>query len=243
MILSSVNLSATTAKPSIIEDIDFLLGTDSTQYSLADKLRNINMNFYDVVTDIIRYNSNWEWDDTNKTDFPIGTATLVASQRDYGLPSNFLKLLRVEVKDSAGNYQKVTQIDEQQIGVGLTEFMKGDGLPLYYREVGNSIELYPSAAATSTTLTAGLKVYYTRTQTEFTNADAAVSPGFAANFHRVLSLGAAYDYASVKMTSNPTLINSLKGRLDKMKEDIKQFYSSRNREVRPKLIPKRKNYD
>lgn len=243
MILSSVNLSTTTAKPSLIEDIDFLVGTDSTSYPLADKLRNINLNFYDVVTDIIRYNSNWEWDDTNKTDYPIGTTTLVASQRDYTLPSNFLKLLRVEVLDSAGNYQKVQEFDEQQIGVGLTEFMKSDGLPLYYREVGNSIELYPAASATSTTLAAGLKVYYTRTQTEFTNADAAVSPGFSANFHRILSLGAAYDFASTKLTNNPGLVNSLRGRLDKMREDVKEYYSSRNREVKPKLSARVKNYD
>lgn len=243
MILSSVNLSATTAKPSLIEDIDFLLGTDSTTYPLADKLRNINLNFYDVVTDIIRYNSNWEWDDTNKTDYPIGTTTLVASQRDYTLPSNFLKLLRVEVKDSTGNYQKVQEFDEQQVGVGLTEFMKSDGRPLYYREIGNSIELYPAASATAVTLTAGLKVYYTRTQTEFTNADAAVSPGFSPNFHRILSLGSAYDFALARRASDTNLLSSLKGRIDKMREDIKEYYSSRNNEVRPKLSARVKNYD
>lgn len=243
MILSSVNLSATTAKPSIVEDIDFLVGTDSNQYPLADKLRNINLHFYDVVTDIIRYNSNWEWDDTNKTDYPIGTTTLVASQRDYTLPSGFLKLLRVEVKDAAGNYQKLQEFDEQQIGVGLTEFMKSDGLPLYYREIGNSIELYPAASASAVTLSAGLKVFYTRTQTEFTNADAAVSPGFAPQFHRILALGAAYDFACAKLTSDPKLINSLKERIDKMREDIKEYYSSRNREVKPKLVARVKNYD
>lgn len=201
------------------------------------------MNFYDVVTDIIRFNSNWEWDDTNKTDYPIGTTTLVASQRDYSLPTNFLKLLRVEVKDSAGNYQVVHQFDEQQVPVGLSEFNKTDGLPLYYREIGNSIELYPAASATSTTLTAGLKVYYTRTQTEFTNADASVSPGFAPQFHRVLSLMSAFDYASTKMTSNPNLITSLKTRIDKMREDIKEYYSSRNREVKPSIRRKQRNYD
>lgn len=243
MILSSVNLSATTAKPSIVEDIDFLINTDSNQYPLADKLRNINLWHYDVVSDIIRYNSNWEWDDTNKTDYPIGTTTLVASQRDYTLPSNFLKLLRVEVKDSAGNYQKVQQFDEQQVGAGLTEFMKSDGLPLYYREIGNSLELYPAASASAVTLAAGLKVYYTRTQTEFTNADAAVSPGFAPIYHRILSLGAAFDFACSKLTSDPKLINSLKERIDKMREDIKEYYSSRNREVKPKLVTRVKNYD
>lgn len=243
MILSSVNLSATTAKPSLIEDIDFLLKTDSTQYPLADKLRNINLAYYDVVTDILSYQSNWEWDSTNKTDFPIGTTDLVASQRDYALPSDFLKLLRLEVLDSAGNYQKLTQIDEQQIAQGLETFMSGDGMPKYYREVGNSVEIYPKASATSTTLTAGLKCYYTRAHTEFTNADAAVAPGFVANFHRVLSLMAAYDFASTQLTSNSNLITALKQRIDAMREDIKKFYSSRNREVRPRLGVKPRNYD
>ena len=244
MILSSVNLSATTAKPSLVEDIDFLLGTDSTQYPLADKLRNINLAMYDVVSDIIHYNSNWEWDDTNKTDHPIGTTNLVASQKDYSLPSTFLKLLRVEVKDAGGSYRQLQQFDEQQISnIGLSEFMKTDGMPLYYREIGNSIELYPSPSASSVTLTAGLKIYYTRTQTEFTNADASVSPGIPAVFHRVISLIAAYDYASTKLTSNTNLITSLKTRIDKMREDIKQYYSSRNREVRNRLCGPRRNYE
>lgn len=243
MILSSSNLSAVTAKPSLIEDIDWTLGTDSTQYPLADKLRNINLWYYDVVTDILRYNSNWEWDDTNKTDFPIGTTNLVASQTDYALPSNFLKLLRVEVLDAGGSYRKLTQFDEQQVAVGLTEFMKTDGMPLYYREIGSSIELYPAPSATDTTLTAGLKVYYQRTQTEFTNADASVSPGFPANFHRILSLGASYDYATTKLSSNTTLINTLKAKIDAMRESIKEYYSSRNREVRPTLKVRVKNYD
>lgn len=243
MILSSSNLSATTAKPSLIEDIDFLVGTDSTQYPLADKLRNINAWYYDVVTDILRYNSNWEWDDTNQTDFPIGTTNLVASQRDYGLPADFLKLLRVEVLDAGGSYRKLVEFDEQQVGVGLSEFMKTDGMPLYYREVGNSIELYPSPSATGTTLTAGLKIYFQRHQVEFTNADASSSPGFAANFHRILSLGAAYDYAVVKLSANGTLIASLKGRIDEMRTALREYYSSRNKEVRPKLRPKARNFE
>lgn len=241
MILSSASLSATTAKPSIIEDIDFLLGnTDSTSYPLADKLRNVNLHYYDVVTDILSANSNWEWDDTVKTDYPISTTTLIASQRDYSFPSDFLKLLRVEVLDSAGNYQKVSQIDEQQIEQGLESFMQGDGMPLYYREVGNSIELYPSASATSTTLTAGLKIYYQRIMTEFTTSDASVSPGFAPSFHRILSVGAAYDYAFSK--SLPVM-NALKQKYEELRQSLREYYSARNREVRPIIKPITRNFE
>lgn len=244
MILSTSTLTAVTAAPSIVEDIDFLLGTDSGQYPLAHKLRNVNLWFYNVVTDILQYNSNWEWDDTNKTDYPIGTTNLIASQKDYVLPSSFLKILRVEVKDSAGNYQKVQEFDEQQVkGIGLSEFNKTDGLPLFYREIGNSIELYPAASASSTTLTSGLKVYYQRAQSEFTNADAAVAPGFAAPFHRILSLGAAYDYASVKMTDNPRVAANLMSQIVSLREAMKKYYASRNREVRPSLRKKRTNYE
>lgn len=240
MNLSSVSLSATTAAPSIIEDIDSILGTDSTSYPLATKLRNINLHYYDVVTDILSTQSNWEWDDTNTTDFPIGTTNLVVAQRDYTLPSNFLKLLRVEVLDSGGNYQKVTQIDEQQISQGLETFMAGGGLPIFYREIGNSIELYPSADATATTLTAGLKIYYQRTQTEFTTSDASTSPGFAAPFHRILSIGAAYDYAFSKTLPIAT---PLKQRLDELRQSLREYYSTRNREVKPKLQIKYRNYE
>lgn len=241
MILSSTNLSAVTAKPSIIEDIDFLVDTDSVRYPIADKLRSINAYYYDCVTDIIASQSNWEWDDSNKTDYPIGTTTLVAGQQDYTLPTNLLKILRIEVKDVNGNYQKLTQFDEQQInGIGLSTFMDVDGFPLYYREVANAVELYPAPASGSVTLSAGLKIYYERTQTEFTTADASVSPGLPANFHRILSLGAAYDYAFINMLPKVT---NLKVKLDEMRASLKEYFSSRNREVKPKLRGKYRNYE
>lgn len=241
MILSTATLTGVTVAPSIVEDIDFLLGTDSTSYPLAQKLRNINLHYYDVVTDILASQSNWEWDDTNNTDFPIGTTTLVAGQRDYSLPTDFLKLLRVEVKDANGDYQKVEQFDESQIhGIGLATFMENNGMPIYYREVANSIELYPAPAAANVTLTAGLKIYYQRNQTEFTTSDAAVSPGFAAPFHRILSIGAAYDYASIKGLARA---GALKSRLEELRLTLKEYYASRNRENRPRMRVRKYNYE
>lgn len=143
MILSTATLTGVTAAPSLVEDIDFFLGTDSSSYPLAAKLRNINLAYYDVATVILAANSNWEWDDTNKTDFPIGTATMIAGQKDYTLPSDFVKIIRIEVKDAGGAWHKLEQFDETQIqGIGLTEFMESTGMPQYYREIGDSYELY-----------------------------------------------------------------------------------------------------
>lgn len=240
MILSSSSLSAVTTAPSIFEDIDFLAGTSSVSYPFADKLRNVNLRYNDVVSDILKAQSNWEFDDTNTTDYPIATTTLVAGQLDYALPSSFLKLLRVEVKDSAGNFQRVYQFDETQVSQALSEFDKTNGLPIWYRELANSIELYPQADASSVTLTNGLRCYFQRNITEFTTSDASVTPGFAQPFHRILSIGAAYDYAFAKQLP---VANALKVKLDEMRLALMQYYSSRNREVRPKLQTRIRNYD
>lgn len=240
MILSSSSLASITAKPSIIEDIDFLVGSSEASFPIADKLRIINKANYDVTTDILRFQSNWEFDDTNETDFPIATTNLIASQKDYSLPTTMVKLLRVEVKDSSGNFQKLQQFDETQIDVALTEFNKSDGLPRYYREIGNSIELYPSPSSNEATLTNGLKCYYQRVIQDFTTSDASVEPGFAKQFHPILSYSAAYEYALINQLPNVLV---LKAKLDELRAGLREYYSSRNREVRPKLQVKLRNYE
>lgn len=240
MILSTDSLSSITSAPSIMEDIDFLVGTNSTSFKPEDKLRIINKINYDVTSDILRYESNWEFDDTNKTDFPIATRNLVASQKDYSLPTELVKLVRVEVMDSGGNFQKVQQFDETQVSQALSEFNETAGLPLYYREIGNSIELYPAPSSSSTTLTAGLKCYYQRVITDFTTSDASVEPGFSKQFHPILSYGTAYEYAYINQMDIAPVI---KARLDELREGLRQYYSSRNREVKPTLKVKIRNYE
>lgn len=240
MILSSSTLTGVTAKPSIIEDIDFLVGTDSNSYPLADKLRNINMHYYDVVALILESQSNWEWDDTNRTDFPIGTTNLVANQQDYdlsGLTGGLLKIVRIEAADSSGTFSKLQQIDESQIPMALSEFEKTAGTPKYYREIGSSIELYPKPSYNGTS---GLKVYYQRAMSEFTNASASSVPGFAAPFHRILALGAAYDYA---LANNKPNANQLVQRMELQKVGLRDSYANRNREVKPIIRPRVSNYE
>lgn len=241
MILSSSSLSSVTAKPSIIEDIDFICKSNSASFPVADKLRIINKVNYDVTSDILRYQSNWEFDDTNETDYPIATTNLVAGQKDYTLPTTLVKLLRVEVKDAGGNFQRVNQFDESQVDQALTSFMGTDGLPLYYREIGNSIELYPSPDTASVTLTAGLKCYYQRVIQDFTTADASVEPGFSKQFHAILSYGTAYEYALINL--EPGVTDRIKLRLDELREGLKEYYSTRNREVRTALQARVRNYE
>ena len=47
-------------------------------------------------------------------------------------------------------------------------------------------------------MTDGLKIWFMREVDEFTTADTTQEPGFDEPFHRMLSLGASYDYALKK---------------------------------------------
>ncbi len=226
----------------LVQDVDFLISTDTTSYPLADKARNMNRYLEEVVSLILQSDGRWQWDDTNQTDLPIGTSTLVSDQQDYSLSgATYLKILRVEVKNINGNYQQLIPIDQSEIrGTAMSEFNKTAGMPKYYDPIGDSIMLYPKPSSSQVTLTAGLKVYFQRPPSYFTAASTTTSPGFAPLYHRYLSYGAALDYAiQNEMNSKINLIRPL---MDRMKQDIINFYSSRQPDAMARLTPAHEDY-
>lgn len=249
-----VQFSDSSNKQGLVEDIDFLVGTDSTSYPTAQKTRNINQWYYKVVSWILAAESTWEWDDSNYTDFPIGLTTMVASQEDYTLPmavstgtcggasastsnpATTLKLLGVSVKDSGGNWRKLKRVDESELrSADLEEVYKTAGMPIYYKELGNSIKLLPAPTAAATTLSCGLKIYFQRTMDEFTASDTTQQPGFAATFHRILSWGGAYDYALAKGLDQA---KAFRQEIEQMKSDLQKFYGERNKDEKVRMIPR-----
>lgn len=238
-----MQFSDTTNSNGLLQDINFLVGTDATSYPNVDKSRNINQWYYKVIAWILESDTNWEWDDTNYGNFPRAVASLVADQQDYALPqavatgsndTTFLKLLRVEILDAGSIWHKLEVIDDLQIEQALGEFAKTSGLPRWYRVWANSIFVYPAPSSAATTLSSGLRVYFQRTMDEFTSTDTTQLPGFAANFHRILSLGASYDYAIAKGLSQA---NSLRGEIEQYKKELQTFYGQKNREQRIRIRP------
>jgi len=232
-----MQFSNSTNKSGLIEDVDFLCGTDSTSYPLADKTRNLNQEYHNTTRLIWENTDTWQYDDSNKTDLPIAINTLGQNQQDYSLPSTARKINRVEVLDVNGNYVKLKQIDYKDIGVAMTEYMDIAGMPVVYDLVANSLFLYPAPSSAQCTLTSGLKVYFDRDITEFTTASTTASPGFATQFHRIISLQAAIDFIDDKdkitrlMVEKSTLIDGLK-----------KFYGSRNVERRTEIRPANKKH-
>lgn len=226
-----------TNKTGLYEDAQFLTGTDTNAFPIAQFTRLANRWYYKAVMAAWNANDDWRFDDSNQTNFAIATTTLVASQQDYSIPTNALRVYRIEVKDSAGNYQKLAPIDDGQINVALSEFEETAGMPRFYRLEKNSVLLYPAPAAASVTTASGLKIYFDREVDEFTTADTTQEPGIAEPFHRILSLGAAYDFAVAKGLAN---VNLLRQEVEMLLRDLSTYYSSRHlKGSRPRLTPAR----
>ena len=245
-----MKFSDTSSKTGLIQDCETLLGMEDGAISgnatlLKVFTRMINVWYRRVNSWIWNVTGTWEYDDSNWTDLPIATTDLITTpgseQQKYVIPSTAQKVDRVEVKDSDGDYQLLTPIDKSQIKTSaMSEFQETAGMPIRYDLLGRVLVLYPKPKDDSVTKSAGLKLYFSRDIDEFVSTDTTKEPGFVRSFHRILSLGAAYDYA-IGYEMN-TKANFLKGQINELVEELQDFYSGRHRDMPARISPKRRNY-
>ena len=224
----------------LTQDVDFICGTDSTSFPLKDKARLANRWLYKAVTDLISVRGRFEFDDTNLTDFPVETADLVSGQADYQLPAEFLKLIAVEVQDQNGNWTRLQELDKSQLKQTITDFEDTNGLPKYYDVMGNSLILYPAPSATDTTLTAGIKLHHIRKIDEFVSTDTTQSPGIPEPFHRIVSLGVAYDWLLINGSQDKT--DRIRNEIEQLRTEMKKFEGDKNRDKKVNITIKRESY-
>ena len=210
--------------------------SDTSQFPLIQFFRNANNWYRKTNAWIWQATGVWEYDDSNWTTLPTATANLVDEQQDYELPSSAQKIDRVEVKDSEGNYQVLKQIDKSQVkDEAMSEFYETDGMPIYYDIVGRSLMLYPAPSSDDTTLSKGLKVYVSRDISEFSITDTSTEPGFNPSFHRIISLGSAYDYCLSNGITDRQ--RQIKNEIEQLKVDLQKFYGSRDRDFGTRILP------
>ncbi len=220
----------------IVNKVYFLTKSDSSSYSAADMLIAINNAYERVGSLILGQDSRWVWDDSNQTDLPIATTNLVSAQQDYSIASTHLSIDRVEVKDAAGNWVLLTQIDQQlkkgDQAVTLAAYQSTNGTPNEYDIIGNSVFLYPTPSYSST---GGLKLYFTRGPSLFTSGEVSTGtkvPGFNSLFHDLIPLHVAFDYAVANSGQNTTSLFNI---IQTKEQQLKDYYGLRNRDARPRL--------
>lgn len=224
-----------------------MAGADSNNFTIANFARLANRHYYRAVIDAWKCSDLWRFDDSNQSSNndddagkPVATSNLTNSTKTYALPTGALRIRRVEVKDQAGNWQVVIPIAEQKIVGGEEEFMETDGRPQYYVLEGDKLRLFPAPDnGVSVTLTNGLRIFFDREVDEFTSADTTQEPGLPEPFHRILSIGAAYDFCLAKQKPQT---NMLKMELEQLVSQLKEFFSVREVNVRPRLSARNRSY-
>ncbi len=242
----------TSAKNGLIQECESqVFGDDSygrisgNANLLATFTRFINEALNRVASLILSADGRWQWDDTNNTDFPIGTTDLVTTlgseQQDYSFGVTFLKITRVELKDSTGNWHLLNPIDQVDIfDTSLTDFLKAPGLPLYYDKIGNSVFLYPKPLGTAVTSTAGLKVWFQRPPSYFITSDTTKVPGFNSMYHRLVASIASRDYAVFRQLGSAPALSAL---VAQQEESLGESYTLRNKDEHIRLATRRSNFN
>jgi len=226
-----MEFSNTTTKNGIIQDCEFWLfasnyGQISNDANLLATFTSLTNRALDsVVTKIFESDDRWQFDDTNYTDYPIATTGIVANQRDYTLAVDHIKIIRVEVKDSSGNWTKLRTFDLVDTTQARDEFMNGTGIPLYYDKVAGSLFLYPQANYTQAD---SLRVYYQREPNYFSSTDTTKKAGFPNILHRIIPLKACYDFAIANTLTDKVAI--LQTEILKRELELEKFFGRRDKD-------------
>jgi hypothetical protein len=202
-------------------------GISSSTALMKQFIRNMNVWYQKVVTMIIASQDDWEWDDSNNTDYPIATTPLVSGQRDYVFPGS-LKILKIKKVLISYDGTEASEVQATPVDSGAypgplldTDFAATQP---FYDPKANSVWIYPKA----TSSTGYLKVEFFREPTEFTTSSTTTEPGFDEPFHRMLSLGASYDYCSIKGLPQAATYAQ---QLQEYELRLKQYYGKKNNDT------------
>ena len=228
----------------ICNEIDDLCDSSATSFPLATKLRRVNSALEEVVGDIISAQGDFQFDDSNYTDLPIGIGDLVNGQKDYSFDPSVIDVVGVSIMDANGKYQAILPIDQRDMTqnqgnvsgqrvqsssqrVDPSQFYSTPGTPIWYDKNGASIYLYPTPITGSVTLTAGLKVFFQRTASLFVIGDTIKAPGFISTYHRVLPLMASLSYCRKYHTDR---VPSMMQEITELKARMLERYSKRSKD-------------
>src|SRR3990167_5227799 len=216
-----------------------LCDADTTSYIAADLLRRVNSAYEELIGDIINADGTWQYDDSNWSDHPVGLGTLVEAQEDYSFSSEYLQIEAIEILDanSPATYRRIKPLDKDELGGLSTEEYFGltsagnpqTGQVLYFDQVGDTIRLYPAPTSTTTTLTAGIKIYFKRTADLFTTADTTQEPGLPSTHHVMLAYMASVPYC---VSYKKDRVAWLEKKIDTMKKTLMAHYAHRERAKR-----------
>jgi len=196
-------------------------GISTTEYSAANQKIALNSYYDDFIIKAILTNKDWE------VNGEVATASIVANQREYILPSDLLTIKRIEANLMTGaaenQWTNVKIIDMRSISTALTNLQDSDDTI----ESAYEIRIYDESIIFNwlpkNSVTDGLKVYYSK------EATALSADGDIANLPQTLHIGmvygAALDYAIE--TEQNRRISNFKALLEEKLDECETYYAQR----------------
>lgn len=225
---------------SLYHDALSLLGiqeTDTISFPFATFIRYANAWYRRFVFYIWKSSHTWQFDDTTMTTLPEATAILIDNQENYTIPSTALDVLEAYILNTNGDYIKLEKLNPNNLTIPRDELFQDKGIPTYWYLEGDQIILKPAPDTTKTTAVGGLKIIVDRDITAFVVGDTIKEPGILPAFHRLISLGSAFDFARSK--DMQVKITTIKSDLDRMTGELEEYYSHRSRVDHPQIISRR----
>lgn len=221
---------------SLYADALFWSGANSASFPVdPDFTRSANGAMDRVTALIQRADNTWSWNDANlSTELLDASTALVSGTQKYAISTSWLKIARVRVKDANGNWITLQPVDRDELSDSQ---LAASGTPWAYFKLGGYIYLVGTPNYSST---GGLEVQFQRGADYFVVGDTTKAPGFASQFHRLISLYAALDY--VEANTIPNRGDVIRNRINAMEAELQQFYADRDRDDRPSLSLRREDY-
>ena len=241
--------SSETNGQDIVSAINDFCESDSTSYPIASKVRNANIAYEKLIGKILEADGDWQWDDTNYTNLPRGTGTLVEGQETYSFASEYLNIQMVEVlQDSSPDvWHKLKPIDSLDLGDMSPEEYFGQtsagnpqtGMPEWYDKIGDTVILYPAPTSTAVTLTDGIRIWFQRTADLFTTTDTTQEPGIPSPYHVLIAYYASISYC---VKYKPERIRWLTQQWEDGIKNMLKFFGKREKDKRHIMTMKEINY-
>ena len=231
----------------LVSEVNDLCDSDSTSYPTAAKRRRMNTALETLIGKVISADGTWEYDDTNYTTSPRGTATLVEGQEQYSFSSEYLEVTEIDVlTTTAGVWRRVKSLSRDDLKgltteeyFGVTSGNPNTGLPEYYDIEGDSIRLFPAPTSTYVTLAGGLRVSFKRTADLFVDGDTTQEPGLPSPYHILLAYYAAIPYCAIYKQDR---VAWLEKKWDEGIKDLIKFFSHRDHDRRKIMTTAPINY-
>lgn len=241
--MALIQFNDTTNKQGIVQAIRRRTGTNtasSGSYPIEDITLDVNMalsNFFVLANN--NSGRRQQVDDTNHTDFPIVYADITSGQQDINLTldengNQILEIHKVILTLASGEKRILRQID---IHDENDSFMTDSttGIPETYELTAEGIFLHQTP---NFTLADALEVWVDRAASYFAASDTTKRAGIPEIFNEYLIIRPSYFYCLEKGKEQAASYGViLYGRDGKsgMEGQIREYYSRRNKDERPRL--------